>query len=83
MKNRIKQGAVLAGVITFALTACDSESNKASAGGSADTVSTESARHLDSARRQTVIDTPTTHKDSAGSKGNVDPSGRVKNQNEH
>lgn len=83
MKNRIKQGAILAGVLTFALTSCDPERNKVSAGGSADTVFTESAKHLDSARRQTTIDTPATNKDSMGTKGNADPSGRIKNQNEH
>lgn len=83
MKNRIKQGAILAGVITFTLTACDPDRNKASAGGSADTVFTESAKHLDSARRQPKVDSTTANKDSAGNNGNADPSGRLKNQNEH
>jgi hypothetical protein len=85
MKIRIKKGVALASVLTFTLTSCDPDRNKASLAGSADTVFTESAKHLDSARRQTTIDTPTTNtkKDSAGNNGNADPTGRVKNQNEH
>jgi hypothetical protein len=85
MKTKIKQGAVLAGVITFALTACDSERNKASAGGSADTVSTstKSAGHPNSPGTQTNGDTAATKRDSVSNSGNADPSGRLKNQNEH
>ncbi|MGY3211411.1 hypothetical protein [Mucilaginibacter sp. HD30] len=83
MKIRITKGAAIAGVLTFTLASCDPERNKASAGGSADTVFTESAKHLDSARRQTTIDTPNTKRDSTTNSGNADPSGRVKNQGEH
>jgi hypothetical protein len=83
MKIRMKQGIALAGVLTFTLASCDPERNKASAAGSADTVFTESAKHLDSARRQATIDTPKINSGSTTNSGNVDPSGRVKNQNEH